>query len=75
MDTKLKDTAYELERSLSDAITLAEGTLQLMDDAAGHYERDMRYQAYRSLVEQIRTQAANAADAFGAVEIALHKQL
>ena len=75
MDTKLNDTAYELERSLSDAITLAEGTLQLMDDAAGQYERDMRHQAYRALVERIRAEIAKAADAFGTVEIALQEQL
>ena len=75
MDTKLKDTAYELERSLSDAITLAEGTLQLMDDAAGSYDGDMRHHVYRMLVEQIRAEVANAAEAFGAVEIALQEQL
>ena len=75
MHAKLNDTAYELERSLSDAITLAEGTLQLMDDAAGSYDGDMRHHAYRTLVERIRAEVANAAEALGAVEIALQEQL
>ena len=74
MNATLTDTAYELERSLSDAISLAEGTLQLMDDAAGHYDGDTRHQAFRLMVEQIRAEVANAADAFEAVQIALQEQ-
>ena len=74
MDTKLYDTAYELERSLSEAATLIEDTLQLMDDAAGRYDGDKRHHAYRILVERIRAEVANAADAFEAVQTALQKQ-
>lgn len=75
MDTKLNDTAYELERSLSEAATLAEGALQLMGDAAGRYDGDKRHHAYRVLMGRVLAEVANAADAFEAVQIALQEQL
>ena len=74
MDLKLDETAYERERSFSDAATLAEGTLQLLDDAAGrHCGGDARYHAFRALVTRIQAEIANATDAYEAVATALQE--
>lgn len=76
MDLKLNETAREIGYTLSEAIELAEGTLQLLEDAARQYgDGDMRYHALRALVAQIRAQVVGAADALETMADAHQKQL
>ena len=60
-------TARELDSSLSDALTLADGTLALIDDAAGRYDGDARYHALRALVALLRDEIADAAETYEAM--------
>ena len=53
--------------------TLAEGTLQLLDDAVGRYGGDARYHAFRALVMRIQAEIANATDAYEAVDAILQE--
>lgn len=54
MNFNPNNTAYEIERTLSDAISLTDGTLQLIDDAAERNEGDVRRHAICALLERIR---------------------
>ena len=71
MDHKLNETACGLSHALADTATLAEGTLQLLDDTAGRYDGDARHLAIRALVARIRDEVAQAADTSEAIATAL----
>lgn len=75
MDLKHTNTASELERSLSSVITLVEGTIQLLDDAAWRHGGDVRYDAFRALIAEIRTRISEVADAAEASSETLQEQL
>lgn len=75
MNLKLNETARELGKPLSNAVTIAEGTLMLLDDAAEHHGGgDARCHAFRALVEQIRAEVIKAADAYETIADALQEQ-
>ena len=75
MNQKLAQIACELQRSLSDATTLADGTLQLLGDAARQHADDARRDAFRALLSQIRLAVSEAADMSETIADALQEQL
>lgn len=60
-------TTSELESSLSGVISLVEGTLQLLDDAAWKHGGDVRYDAFRALIVEVHSRVADMADAVSAI--------
>lgn len=74
MNLEHTTTASELESSLSDVISLVEGTLELLDDAAWRHGGDVRYDAFRALIAEVHSRVADMADTVSAIAGSLPEQ-